>query len=61
MRLELARAHQMVAFWVAHDSVLREIARRAPQNLPALSRIRGIGEFKLEKFGAAFLQAVKAS
>ena len=60
VRLELARAHQMVAFWVAHDSVLREIARRAPQNLPALACIRGIGEFKLEKFGAAFLQAVKA-
>jgi ATP-dependent DNA helicase RecQ len=59
VRLELARAHKMVAFWVAHDSVLREIARTAPQNLPALARIRGIGEFKLEKFGAAFLEAVK--
>ena len=61
VRLELARAHKMVAFWVAHDSVLREIARRAPQNLPALARIRGIGELKLEKFGAAFLAAVRGS
>jgi superfamily II DNA helicase RecQ len=61
VRLELARAHKMVAVWVAHDSVLREIARRAPQNLPALARIRGIGELKLEKFGAAFLAAVRGS
>lgn len=59
VRLELARAHNMVAFWVAHDSVLRDIARNAPQNLAALARIRGIGEFKLEKFGAALLGAVK--
>ncbi len=59
VRLELARAHKMVAFWVAHDSVLREVARSAPQSLEALARIRGIGEFKLEKFGAAFLQALK--
>ena len=43
VRLELARAHSMVAFWVAHDSVLRDIARSAPQNLAALARIRGVG------------------
>ncbi|MGA2905874.1 MAG: RecQ family ATP-dependent DNA helicase, partial [Candidatus Korobacteraceae bacterium] len=60
-RLELARAHKMVAFWVAHDSVLREVARSAPQSLEALARIRGIGEFKLEKFGAALLEAVKGT
>ncbi len=61
VRLELARANQMVAFWVAHDSVLREIARTAPRTLAALGGIRGIGEFKLDKFGAAFLAAVKGS
>ncbi len=59
VRLELARANKQVAFWVAHDSVLRELARSAPQTLDALARIRGIGEYKLEKFGAAFLEAVK--
>jgi ATP-dependent DNA helicase RecQ len=59
VRLELARAQEQPAFCVAHDSVLREIARAAPKNLPALARIRGIGESKLEKFGAAFLEAVK--
>ena len=59
VRLELARAHKLVAFWVAHDSVLRELARSDPQTLDALARIRGIGEYKLEKFGAALLAAVK--
>ena len=59
VRLELARANKQVAFWVAHDSVLRELARSAPQTLDALARIRGIGEYKLEKFGAAFLEAIR--
>jgi ATP-dependent DNA helicase RecQ len=59
VRLDLARAHKQVTFCVAHDSVLRDIARSAPQTLDALARIRGIGEAKLEKFGAAFLEAVK--
>lgn len=61
VRRELARSHNMVAFWVAHDSVLRDIARSAPQDMAALAGIRGIGEFKLEKFGAAFLNAVKGA
>ncbi|HKD85472.1 MAG TPA: ATP-dependent DNA helicase RecQ [Terriglobales bacterium] len=61
VRLELAREHKMVAFCVAHDSVLRDVARSAPQTLDALARVRGIGEFKLEKFGNAFLSAVKGA
>jgi ATP-dependent DNA helicase RecQ len=61
VRLELAREHKMVAFCVAHDSVLRDVARSAPQTLDALARVRGIGDFKLEKFGKAFLSAVRGA
>jgi superfamily II DNA helicase RecQ len=59
VRLELARANKQVAFWVAHDSVLRELARSAPQTLDALGQIKGIGPQKLEAFGEALLKAVK--
>jgi ATP-dependent DNA helicase RecQ len=58
-RLRFAKAQDQPAFCIAHDSVLQDIARTAPQTLDALARIRGIGEHKLEKFGAAFLEAVK--
>ena len=34
--LQLAQAHGWSAFWVAHDSVLRDIARAAPQTLACL-------------------------
>jgi ATP-dependent DNA helicase RecQ len=61
VRAELAAEKKWPAFCIAHDSVLREVARVAPKSLDALSEIRGIGTDKLEKFGAAFLQAVKES
>jgi ATP-dependent DNA helicase RecQ len=57
--LELAAEHKWPAFCVAHDSVLREVARAAPTSLDALAGIKGIGTDKLQKFGTAFLQAIK--
>ena len=58
-RLQIAHAQKWPAYCVAHDSVLRDVARAAPQTLDALAQIRGIGESKLEQFGAALLEAVK--
>lgn len=59
VRLQIANAQDQPAFCIAHDSVLREIARAAPQTPHTLAQIKGIGNAKLEKFGAAFLEAVK--
>jgi len=47
------------AYVILHDSTLAEIARRRPRDLSALARIAGIGAKKLERYGAALLQAVK--
>jgi ATP-dependent DNA helicase RecQ len=60
-RRELAAEQKWPAFCIAHDSVLREVARLAPGSLDALAEIRGIGAQKLEKFGEVFLAAVKES
>jgi len=60
-RRDLAAENKWPAFCVAHDTVLREVARVAPKSLDALSEIRGIGTDKLQKFGKAFLEAVKES
>ncbi len=59
VRRDLAAEQKWPAFCVAHDSVLREVARADPKSLDALAEIRGIGTDKLQKFGAAFLQAIK--
>ena len=60
-RLQLAQEQEWPAFCIAHDSVLREVARAAPQTLNALAEIKGIGAQKLEKFGAVLLEAVKGA
>lgn len=61
VRRDLAAEKKWPAFCIAHDSVLREVARVAPRSLDALAEIKGIGADKLQKFGAAFLQAMKGS
>ncbi len=59
LRLKLAQRQDQPAFCVAHDSVLLAIASAAPEDLLALAEIKGIGPAKLEKYGEAFLEAVK--
>ncbi len=61
LRLKLAQAQDVPAFCIAHDSVLLAVAGAAPQTLSALAEIKGIGPAKLDKYGAAFLAAVKGS
>jgi superfamily II DNA helicase RecQ len=39
--------------------VLQAIAHAAPADLLALAAIKGIGPAKLDKYGAAFLEAVR--
>jgi ATP-dependent DNA helicase RecQ len=59
LRLKLAREQDQPAFCIAHDSVLQAIALDAPADLLALAEIKGIGPAKLEKYGPAFLAAVR--
>ena len=59
VRMDLATAHNLPAFCIFHDSVLREIAREAPSSIAQLLSIRGVGPNKAGKFGAAFLAALK--
>jgi superfamily II DNA helicase RecQ len=51
-RLETARKQRIPPFFVLADTVLRSIARTRPTTLPALLAIDGIGQSKLDRFGA---------
>jgi superfamily II DNA helicase RecQ len=59
VRLRLAREVAQPAFCVFHDSTLREIAQRRPQEAEGLLAISGVGPAKLEKYGAAFLEVLR--
>jgi ATP-dependent DNA helicase RecQ len=58
-RRDLAAEAGVPPYVIFHDSTLREIAEVKPASLPALSRIGGVGEAKLAKYGASFVEVVR--
>ena len=58
-RSEVAKAHNLPAYVIFHDTTLAEIARTEPSTLDELSRISGIGERKLEAYGDEVLAALQ--
>jgi ATP-dependent DNA helicase RecQ len=57
-RLELAKAQNLPPYVIFHDKTLQEIAARTPRSLAELAAISGVGETKLARYGAAFLQVI---
>ena len=45
--------------YIFHDSTLIALASRRPQSLEALAEIPGMGERKIERYGAAILAILR--
>jgi ATP-dependent DNA helicase RecQ len=58
-RRDLAKEASVPPYVIFHDSALREMAELKPTSLGALSRVSGVGEAKLERYGAAFVAAIR--
>ena len=58
-RLELAREQGVPPYVIFHDSTLLEIHNRKPQTLDEMGLISGIGQAKLQKYGASFLKIIQ--
>jgi ATP-dependent DNA helicase RecQ len=58
-RAEVARAHNLPAYVVFHDATLAEMAREAPADLDALGGISGVGQKKLDAYGAQILEVLQ--
>ena len=54
-RKQKAQERGAPAFNVFHDSVLRTLAVERPANLSALATVKGVGQEKLDRFGAEVL------
>jgi ATP-dependent DNA helicase RecQ len=57
-RMETARSHNLPAYVIFHDNTLREIARAGPTTLDDLRQVSGVGEKKLESYGAQIIALV---
>jgi ATP-dependent DNA helicase RecQ len=56
--MELAKEQGVPPYVIFHDATLIEILNQKPQDLNAMGQISGIGEAKLERYGAAFLEVI---
>jgi ATP-dependent DNA helicase RecQ len=59
LRLSLARARGVPPYIIFHDTTLRDLARRKPTTLDALSHVYGMGASKVELFGHAVIDAIR--
>jgi ATP-dependent DNA helicase RecQ len=57
-RAEVAREHNRPAYVIFHDATLRAIAERQPATLADLQGIPGLGQAKLQAYGAEVLRIV---
>ena len=59
LRLEIARAQGQPAYVVFADRSLLEMAARRPASPQQMRAIHGVGEAKMERYGAAFLDVIR--
>jgi ATP-dependent DNA helicase RecQ len=59
-RRELASEQNVPPYVICHDATLRQMVSERPTSLAALAGIPGIGEAKLAKYGARFLEVLGA-
>lgn len=59
LRRELADAQHVPAYVVFNDATLKEMCRKLPNTETELSKISGVGEVKLSKYGQDFLTAIQ--
>ena len=57
-RRQLASEQGVPPYVIFHDSTLQEMCITIPQSLGEFARLSGVGERKLDKYGAVFLSAI---
>lgn len=60
LRKELAIKEKLPPYMIFSDATLTQMATDKPTNLELMKGIRGVGEFKLQKYGEEFLTVIKS-
>ena len=57
----MAKEQGVPPYIIFHDKSLAEIHQKKPKTLIEFADISGVGEKKLERYGAEFIEVVKAN
>lgn len=60
LRKELATKEKLPPYMIFSDATLTQMAIDKPTDLELMKNIRGVGEFKLQKYGEEFLTVIKS-
>lgn len=60
LRKELATKEKLPPYMIFSDATLIQMATDKPTDLELMKNIRGVGEFKLQKYGEEFLTVIKS-
>lgn len=60
LRTSLAAEQRVPAYIIFSDATLRDMCAKRPTTLDAFLDVSGVGQAKLEKYGAAFIEVIKA-
>jgi len=59
LRMTLCKEASVPPYVIFHDTTLREMVRLRPSSAQELLALQGVGEKKLERYGAAFLKVLR--
>lgn len=59
-RYELAQREHIPPFVIFSDATLWEMAAQKPLSLDAMAQIKGVGDFKLNKYGSQFIHVIES-
>lgn len=58
LRFRLAREAKVPAYIIFSNATLQDMAAKAPRNMAAFLEVNGVGQYKAEQYGKAFLSAI---
>jgi len=59
LRRDLAQTHGVPPYVIFHDATLMQMVREQPSSPAQLMEISGVGQAKMQKYGEAFLDAIR--
>lgn len=59
LRMAIAREHNLPPYVIFHDKTLIDMVVIKPETMDQLAMVHGVGQSKLEKYGAVFLKAIR--